>query len=150
MGGTLLGSTTSDDQRFINPSTPAGGTATTGPGFYIGFPFVFDGNVFSRVAINNNGWISFGDSTLATPCNNASTSAYLPLSSASAITPNRLRNRIAAMGVDLQGQTGPSLRIQTLGTAPNRYCVIQWLNYRGYLLTGHSLNFQIVYMKQAI
>ena len=32
-GGTVLGSTTSDDQRFVDPAVPLGGTVNTGPGF---------------------------------------------------------------------------------------------------------------------
>lgn len=145
-GGTVLGSTTSDDQRFVDPFTPLGGTATTGIGFPIGFNFTFNGNVFDRVAINNNGWISLGQSALTPSVNNASTSAYTPLSSTTTITPAQLRNRIAGMGRDLQAQAGAELRIQTIGTAPNRSFVVQWTNYKrfGTAGTGDSFNFQII------
>lgn len=145
-GGTVLGSTTSDDQRFVDPFSPLGGTVTTGAGFPIGFNFTFNGNVFDRVAINNNGWISLGQSALSPSVNNASTSAYTPLSSTTAITPVQLRNRIAGMGRDLQAQAGAELRIETIGTAPNRSFVVQFTNYKrfGTAGTGDNFNFQII------
>ncbi len=141
--GTVLGSTTSDDQRFVDPAVPAGGSTTTGPGFPIGFNFTFDGVVFDRLAINNNGWISLGQSALTPAVNNSSTSAYTPIGSVIAITPDNLVSRIVGLGRDLQGQTGSELRIQTIGTTPNQECVIQWKGYRKYNATGDNFNFQI-------
>ena len=144
-GGLLLGTETSDDQRFVDPAIPAGGTTTTGPGLDIGFNFTFNGAVFDRLAINNNGWISLGQSALTPSVNNSSTSGYTPLSSAVAITPPVLYNRISALARDLQAQTGATLRLETIGTAPNRVCVIQWANYKKYGTsgTGDSFSFQI-------
>ncbi|MEI7981082.1 MAG: hypothetical protein WCI71_05485, partial [Bacteroidota bacterium] len=142
-GGTVLGNTTSDDQRFVDPAVPLGGTVTTGVGFPIGFNFTFGGVVFDRLAINNNGWISLGQSALTPAVNIASTSSYVPLSSTTTITPDNLVSRIAGVGFDQQGQTGGELRIQTIGTTPNMECVIQWKGYRGYGLTGDNLNYQI-------
>lgn len=144
-GGTLLGSTTSDDQRFVDPAVPLGGTTVTGVGFPIGFNFTFNGYVFDRFAINNNGWISLGQSALTPAVNIGSTSGYLPLSSVLAITPVQLRDRISAVGRDLQAQTGASLRIETIGTTPSQTLVIQWLGYKKYgsTGTGDNYNFQI-------
>jgi len=142
-GGTVLGSATSDDQRFVDPAVPAGGTATTGVGFPIGFNFTYGGIVFNRFAVNNNGWISLGQSALTPAVNIASTSSYTPLSSTTTITPADLVARIVGLGLDQQGQTGSELRIQTIGTSPNQELVIQWKNYRGYNLTGDNLNYQI-------
>jgi hypothetical protein len=144
-GGILLGTETSDDQRFVDPTVPEGGTTTTGPGFDLGFNLTFNGAVFDRLAINNNGWISLGQSALTPSVNNASSSAYTPLSSTTAIDPPVLYNRIAALGRDLQAQVGASIRLETIGTAPNRVCVIQWANYKKYGTsgTGDSFNFQI-------
>lgn len=144
-GGFLLGSESNDDQRFVDPANLAGGTITTGPGFPIGFGFVFAGEEFDRVAINTNGWISLGKSSLTPSVNNSSSSAFLPISSTADITPPELVSRIAALGRDLQAQAGAALRIQTVGVAPNRECVIQWKGYKKYGASGigDNYNFQI-------
>src|SRR3954465_12762594 len=63
-GGTVFGSTSSDDQTFVDPSVPLGGAAT-GPGILIGFNFRFNDQIFNRIGINNNGWIGFGNSALS-------------------------------------------------------------------------------------
>ena len=145
-GGTLLGNTTSDDQRFVDPATPLGVFTNTGPGFPIGFTFSYNGTNFDRLAINNNGWISLGQSTLTPSVDINSTSAYTPLSSTAANTPAALRNRIAGMGRDLQAQAGASLRLETIGTAPNRQCVVQFAGYKrfGAAVTGDNINIQII------
>ncbi len=144
-GGTLLGTATSDDQRFVDPAVPAGGTTTTGVGFPIGFSFIYDGVTYDRVAINNNGWISLGQSALTPSVNIASTSSYTPLSSTTAIAPAQLVARIAALGKDLQAQTGAEIRIETIGAPGSYECVVQWKNYKRYgsTGTGDSYNFQI-------
>ncbi len=145
-GGVLLGSTTSDDQRFVDPAVPLGGTAITGPGFPIGFNFVFNTVTFDRIAINNNGWISLGQSTSTPGVDNGSSSAYTPLSSTVAHSTAVFRSRIAGIGRDIQAQAGASLRLETIGSAPNRQCVIQWLGYKRFSTpgTGDNLNFQII------
>src|SRR5688572_16659622 len=74
-GGTLLGTTTSDDQYFVTPATPAGGATATGIGFPIGFNFTYNGIVYDRVGIQNNGWISLGRSALATAVDMNTTSS---------------------------------------------------------------------------
>lgn len=144
-GGTSYGTSTSDDQRIVTTATPAGGTATTGIGIPIGFTFPFNGVNFDRFAINVNGWISLGQSTLTPSVNIASTSSYNPLSSTSTITPNLLRNRIAGFARDLESQTNGNIRVETIGSSPNQVCVIQWENYQRYGSTydGDSINFQI-------
>ena len=144
-GGVLLGTETSDDQRFVDPATPAGGTTNTGPGFPIGFTFMFNGISFDRLAINNNGWISLGQSALTPSVDMTYSLLSLPLASTSVITPGQLTSRIAALGRDLQAQTGASLRLETIGTAPNRVCVVQWTGYKKFSTsgTGDNFSFQI-------
>ncbi|MGC8866461.1 MAG: BNR-repeat neuraminidase N-terminal domain-containing protein, partial [Bacteroidales bacterium] len=143
-GGTSLGNTSTDDHYFVDPAVPSGSTTTkTGVGFPIGFNFTFDGQTFDRVGINANGWISLGQSSLSPAVNMNTSSAYSPISTTTSISPDVLVSRIAALGRDLQAQTGAELRIETIGTAPNRECVIQWTNYRKYNATGDSYNFQI-------
>lgn len=144
-GGVVYGTSSSDDQKFVDPSIPAGGGANTGVGIPIGFNFVFNQDTFDRIAINNNGWISFGKSTLTPSVNMASTSSYYCLPSTAAITPALLRNRVAGLARDLQGRTGSTIKVETIGTAPNQVCVIEWSNYKRYGSgnTADTLNFQI-------
>jgi hypothetical protein len=150
-GGTVLGSTTDDNQMFTDPANPLGGIATAnrrGPGFPIGFNFTFDGVVYDVFAINTNGWISLGQSSLTTP----NTPVYISPSSTPinvtnfAITPAQLVARVVGFGCDLAGQTGSQLMIKTIGTTPNRECVIQWKGYRVWTeqpFPGDNINFQI-------
>ncbi len=142
-GGTVYGNTTSDDEYFVDPAVPLGGGTSTGVGIPIGFNFIYNGNTYDRFAINNNGWISLGQSTLTPQVDMNTTSAYTSLSSGAATTPTFLRSRIAAFSLDLQGQTGSTLRVELLGASPNRTLVVQWGNYRRYNQTGMVLNFQI-------
>ncbi len=119
-GGTRLGANISmiDDQAF--------GTLN------IGFPFVFDGNTYTQFGLNANGVIKMG---AATPSGIITT----PLSSSSSTT----NNCVAALGGDLQcGATG-RIDYETIGTAPNRICVVQWTNFYRFGQPAHNLNFQI-------
>jgi hypothetical protein len=145
-GGTVIGNESTDDQRFTDPAVPLGtnGASSTGPGFPLGFSFNFNGATFDRVAINANGWISLGQSSLGTSAVNiGSTVTYQPLSSIMTITPSQLTNRISAFGADIIAQSGSSIRLLTSGTAPYRKFTIQWHNYRRIGSLGESLNFQI-------
>ena len=143
-GGTALGSETVDDQRFLDPAGPAGGTNLTGVGLPIGFNFVFNGAVYDRFGINANGWICLGQSALgANAVNMNSSSYYTSLSSTVTTVSDDLVARISVLGRDLQAQVGSTLRFEVSGTAPNQVLTIQWKNYRKYAGTGDSYNFQI-------
>lgn len=142
-GGTVFGSTTSDDQVFVDPLIPLGGFGgTNGPGIPIGFNFTFNSILFDRIGINNNGWIFFGQSSANPSVNSNSSSGYVGIS-ATSTAPAPLQHRIAALSRDLQAQVGGDLRVETIGFAPNRVCVIQWNNYRKFAGTGDNFNFQI-------
>ncbi len=147
-GGSLLGSAANDDHRFVDPTVLAGTTSSaSGPGFLIGFDFVFNGYTFDRVAVNANGWIFLGSSSVTPSCN-AVGNSYSPISytSSTVVTPADLAARISAFGRDLQGQAGAELRIETIGDAPNRRCVVQWKGYRKWSSSTtlvENLNFQI-------
>ena len=142
-GGQVLGSTTSDDQVYVNPAAPAGvGSGATGVGLPIGFNFTYNGRTYDRFAVNTNGWIVLGQSSSTPSVNTNSASGYTPISSTST-APAALQNRIAGFARDLQGQTGSTLRYQTIGTAPNRVLVVQWSNFRRFVGTGDVINFQI-------
>lgn len=145
-GGVSLGSESVDDQRFVDPAVPAGGTTLTGVGLPIGFDFTFNSKVYDRFAINANGWISLGMSSLgANAVNVNTTSAYTPLSSTSTAVPNDLVARISPLGRDLAAQAGATLRYETIGTAPNRVLIVQWKNYKKFGTNGDgdAFNFQI-------
>jgi hypothetical protein len=143
-GGTVFGSTTSDDQRFVNPAVPLGGAGTTGIGLPIGFNFTYNGNIYDRFGINNNGWIALGNSTITpNPINLQNSVSNYEVISATSTAPALLQNRIGGFSKDLQGQTGSELRAQTIGVSPNQTLVIQWTNYRAYVATGDIFNFQI-------
>jgi hypothetical protein len=144
-GGTVLGAEASDDQRFVDPADLTGTAGlSTGVGFPIGFNFVFNGEVYDRFAVNNNGWISLGKSSLgANAVNINSTSNYTPLSSTATTVTNELVARISPLGRDLQGQVGSTLRFEVSGTSPNQVLTVQWKNYRKFTATGDSFNFQI-------
>ncbi len=147
-GGILLGDEATDDQRFLNPAVPLGTTTAPykGPGFPIGFNFIFNNHVFDVIAINANGWISFGQSALGdTAVDNTSTSINAPLPSTVTTNPPQLHHRVAGFARDLTAQTGASLRIETIGSQPNRICIIQWKNYKrwGTAGVGDTINFQI-------
>lgn len=142
-GGISLGNTSTDDQRFVDPAVPLGGTTNTGVGFPIGFDFTYAGVVFDRVGINANGWISLGQSALTPSVNTVHLTSYNPINATTSVTPAILASRLSPVGRDLQAQTGATLRIETVGTAPNREFVVQWKNYRKYAANGDSYNFQI-------
>ena len=113
-GGTVLGTTANDDNNFNAQN--------------IGFTFTYNGTAYTQLSVNTNGFIVMGATAV---------SSYSSLSSGTS------NNVIAALGRDLQGQTGSELRIETTGSAPNRTCVVQWATYRKYSATGDNYNFQI-------
>ncbi|HOZ02143.1 MAG TPA: hypothetical protein PLG20_10020, partial [Candidatus Syntrophosphaera sp.] len=137
-GGTSLGDYSTNDQYFLDPANPAGAYVSTGPGFPIGFDFAYAGYVFDRVGINANGWITLGQSALTPSVIITTTSGTTPLFSTADFTPPQLVSRIAGFAGDLQAQTNATLRIQTVGTAPNREFVTQWKNYKISNTTGNG------------
>jgi len=141
-GGTVLGSTASDDEFIVDPIAPIGGTTTTGVGLPIGFNFLFDGVTYDRIGVNTNGWISFGQSALTPAVDMSVSNEYVPISTTST-APANLQRAIAGFARDLQGQAGSSISFQTIGTAPNQICVIQWAGVRRWNATGENFNFQI-------
>src|ERR1041385_1190443 len=92
-GGTVFGNTSSDDQYFVDPSVPLGGFTSTGPGIPIGFNFVYNGSVFNVMGIQNNGWISLGNSTITpNPVDMSNSSYYQPISQVSDRKSTRLKH----------------------------------------------------------
>jgi hypothetical protein len=143
-GGTVLGSTTTDDQYFVDPAVPAGSTTiTSGVGLPIGFTLTFNGDNYDVFGVHANGWLSLGQSSL-TPSVNMNTSSNLAPINATSTAPAVLQNRVVGLGRNLIAQSVSELRYQTVGTAPNRALVVQWKNYKR--TSGgavDTLNFQI-------
>jgi len=138
-------------RAFVDPNIPDGYVTNggylspaIGPGYPIGFNFTYNGDVFDRLGIAHGGWVSFGkssDGNQAVWCFTSDHPAGRPLYHSYGGPPIPYqRNRIAAFGtsslrmMDLSPQMPPgpvsSLRIATIGTAPNRVCVIQWKDFR--------------------
>ena len=118
-GGTILSVTNADDDNTY-PIQP------------IGFNFNYNSQVFSSVGVSANGFIRLGVATI---------NSYGVLASGQT-------NAIAALNADLQGKgmATSDVRIQTIGTAPNRVCVIQWRDFTRYFNTNYpndTFNFQI-------
>src|SRR5687767_10144087 len=104
--GTVLGGTSNDNERFIDPANLAGATANTGVGLPIGFNFTFNGYVYDKFAVATDGWISLGSSAFGTA--GVNTTVYnvtIPLSSTSQGTTDILVAKIAALAKDLMAQT---------------------------------------------
>jgi len=120
-GGTVLGTGTVDDVNYLGQT--------------IGFTFNYDGVGYTTLGVNTNGFIFMG------PTN--PTTGYIPTPISTTLTDMTNNRIISALGGDLQGLASGVLRIQTIGTAPNRICVIQWANFRHYSATGDNYNFQI-------
>ncbi|MBW6513272.1 MAG: Omp28-related outer membrane protein [Candidatus Syntrophosphaera sp.] len=142
--GIVLGNESTRNAAIVDPDFPLGSSSIfTGPGFPIGFDFNFLGMAFDRLAIHSNGWISLGQSSLDPGVDLSSANYGTPIGSTVGIEPPRLVSRIAGLARYLQGQAGSELRLATIGTAPNRECVVQWTNFRRTNITGDSFNFQI-------
>ena len=100
-------------------------------GMPIGFTFTFRGVAYTTFSAEDNGYMMMG-STLY--------DSYTAISNAS--TGAGYNDVICPMNNDLQGQTNAELRYQTLGVAPNRTCVIQYLHF-GQFSTGMFLDLNI-------
>jgi len=117
-GGTIHGNEYNDDNSFnaIN----------------LGFAFNYNGEDYSQLSIQSNGYIAMGSSV----------STYLnPISNTSGSN-----NVICPLGSNLQAQSGAELMSKMEGTSPNRVFIVQWKNYK-YKNTSspfnHSLSFQL-------
>lgn len=119
--GTLHGSGTGIDENSYNAVN-------------IGFTFRFNGVNYTQLGINANGFVRMGGTAFSGTC------SYAPISNSDN---TNCANVITAQSEDLQGNTGGSLRSELLGEAPNRVFVVQWKDFRHYLASAESYNFQI-------
>ena len=101
----------------------------------IGFPFGFNGTVFTQFVLNTNGVLRLG---AAAP---SSTNLFID-GSASAIDPVQSTssadvNLLLPFNIDLMSGTGGAeYRVATTGTAGSRVCTIQWKNVADKTGTG--------------
>lgn len=133
-------------------------SGASGPGYPIGFDLTFNGDVFDRIGVANGGWISLGkssDGNQAVWCFTADHPHGRPFVQyiGGPDQPYK-RNRIAGFGTStlrMQNMSplippGPvsTLLIATIGTAPNRTCVVQYKDFRAsYSSSTTLINFQI-------
>jgi len=84
----------------------------------IGFNFTFYGNTYTAIDISSNGFLGFSDN-LTDFSNDCIPNAGSP------------NNAMFAFWDDLISTcTGADIFYQTFGSAPNRYCVVEWVNNR--------------------
>jgi len=123
-GGLVLASGAGIDDTFFN-NVP------------IGFDFPFGGTATgsgwtSVMGVSTNGWAKISNvAGSATTYNFASSTAQA--------------RTVGAFGRDLQAaDANAEIRVETLGTAPSRVCVIQWTNFRPW--TSATSNSQLLTM----
>ncbi|MFT3981819.1 MAG: T9SS type A sorting domain-containing protein [Ferruginibacter sp.] len=133
-GGTVLGTTSNDDEVFNNSTTGASSPVSS-TGFPIGFNITYAGVSYDRFAVNTNGFIVLGTGTFSI---GGTTTSVISSTSAD------LTKVISGFNQDLTGQTGSELSYLLTGSSPSRVMVIQWKNYKRYNGSGTmNFNFQI-------
>ncbi|MCS7210102.1 MAG: S8 family serine peptidase [Chloroherpetonaceae bacterium] len=98
----------------------------------IGFPFNFNGTTFTQFVLNTNGFIKLGNAPpsranlfITDPADEDGNGGALTSTHPADI------NILSVMNHDLEGGTLPAeYRVHTVGTAPNRVCIIQFKNVR--------------------
>lgn len=104
----------------------------------IGFPFTFNGTVFTQFVLNTNGLLKLGNTAPSAAnlffCNITGCSTVDPITSGDAADTNLL----VPFNMDLEASTAgtPEYRVATTGTAPSRVATIQWKNVRDKADTG--------------
>lgn len=97
-------------------------------GIPIGFTFNLAGTPHDYMSVNTNGYVEL-DST--------GTNAFYSILSGGR------DNIVAPFGADLKNiNAGASLQYTTIGTAPNRICIVQWLHY-SYFSSNGDVNVQL-------
>ncbi len=113
--GTVIDTPNADDVNYQN--------------IPIGFDFNYAGNSFDTMVVSTNGFISFDNIVLYNFIFYALNTNY--------------NNVISPFSADLKNNLGnASLLYTTIGSAPNRSCIIQWLHYSYYPNQG-DISFQI-------
>ncbi|MGI4863948.1 MAG: fibronectin type III domain-containing protein [Janthinobacterium lividum] len=111
----------------------------------IGFPFSFNGTIFTQFVLNTNGLIRMGSAAPSTAALHIDGTGTDPLQSLLAADVNL----IMPFNLDLvSGTGGAEYRVTTTGTAGSRICTIQWKNVADKAYSGNpqqysSFSFQV-------
>ncbi|MEQ9188446.1 MAG: T9SS type A sorting domain-containing protein [Cryomorphaceae bacterium] len=112
---------TVDQTLLFNPDTTGGGTSVSlgddqvSGQLAIGFSFRFFDNQYTTFQISSNGFITFGSNN----DNGCCSGDFIP----STGTPN---NFIAPLWNDLYPPGGGTIKYKTIGTAPERKCIVEF------------------------
>lgn len=146
--GEPLGSSSNAGlMTFLDDTNLAGSTtSTSGPGFPIGFNFIYNGVVYDRFGVVNTGWITLGRSVYGDQAVDIGQLQYQPLDR-NGPSSDTLRARIVGMDANLVGNgSSSSLTYELIGEEPDQVLVIKWKNYRLYQSSGTNytrVNFEI-------
>jgi hypothetical protein len=125
-----------------NSSTGSTAEFDSGPGYPIGFNFIYNGESFDRVALSGNGYIKLGHSNQSITLQNDSIAGAIFDGSSyhqdviAAFQTNASIFNTAVIGQVGTGSAG--IRIQTMGLPGNRIFVVQY-NYIIFLNGGANL-----------
>jgi gliding motility-associated-like protein len=102
--------------------------------FEIGFEFCFFGNIYTQFCLGSNGWITF-------ECGQPTTYVSGPIPNPAAPV-----NSIMGPWSDWNPGVGGEIRYETIGVAPNRALVVNWIDVPLYggLCGAYQGKFQIV------
>ena len=146
-GNELGNSANSGLRTFLDSTNLAGSTtATTGPGFPIGFTFIYRGVAYDRFGVINSGWICLGRSAYGAQAVDIGQLQYQPLER---VGPSKdtLRARIVGLDANLVGNgTSSSLTYELTGDSTDLVLVIKWKNYKFFQSSGTNstnVNFEI-------
>jgi hypothetical protein len=146
--GVILGTESNAGLRsFLDPALLAGSaTATTGPGFPIGFNFVYRGVTYDRFGVMNSGWICLGRSQYGNHAVDIGQLEYQPLEKFGPAS-DTLRARIVGFDANLVGNgTSASLAYDVIGDSTDLTLIIKWKNYKLFQSSGtnfSNVNFEI-------
>lgn len=129
-GGVYTSIANSPTKRLLDNSTTY--DALVALNFPAGFTFPFDGANRTSIMVSSNGFLSFG-SPSASNYNNTT----IPSPSNSTI-------HLMPFWDELARNSGGSMTWDNGVDAEGQYVVIQWNDYRGFLSSGSSLNYQVV------
>ncbi|RMA57764.1 M36 family metallopeptidase [Ulvibacter antarcticus] len=102
----------------------------------LGFTFSFFGNDFTNFYLQSNGFLSFDNS------GTTGSASWTPVAIPNTGGPN---NMIAYFWDDMSPQLGGTVQYATIGTAPNRILVVDYINIRQYNIngTGNQITTQV-------